>query len=300
MDSAMIELSGAIDMVEGYLPDMAGAPMVMRISPDMLPVMVASVDYDGMDVHAISAFATEHLDAEFERIDGVASVDATGLVTETVTVSLDADKIAALNEKVKAGVDAKMADASKKIADGRAELADGKAKLTSGKTELANQKNAIYAELAAGSAQLNGILSQLSSLNAQQQTLTAAKAALEAAIESFLTENEQIAAIADAIAQMGAAFPGTIEEILAMTEEEFLALRDQVAAQLLPTDPELAMLVAGIDYDTLLQMKASYDAAQAGIGELESQLGELSGTIEQLQTGYQQAQDAYIQLESGK
>ena len=33
--------------------------MLRKISPDMLPVMVASVDMDGMDVKEISAFADE-------------------------------------------------------------------------------------------------------------------------------------------------------------------------------------------------------------------------------------------------
>ena len=51
----------------------------MKISPDMLPVMVASVDMDGMDVKEISAFADETVRPAFERIDGVATVSYTHL-----------------------------------------------------------------------------------------------------------------------------------------------------------------------------------------------------------------------------
>ena len=50
MDSAMIELSSNVDLVSGQMDDAVGTPMLMKISPDMLPVMVASVDMDGMDV----------------------------------------------------------------------------------------------------------------------------------------------------------------------------------------------------------------------------------------------------------
>ena len=57
------------------MDDAVGTPMLMKISPDMLPVMVASVDMDGMDVKEISAFADETVMPAFERIDGVASVE---------------------------------------------------------------------------------------------------------------------------------------------------------------------------------------------------------------------------------
>lgn len=96
MDSAMIELSSNVDLVSGQMDDAVGTPMLMKISPDMLPVMVASVDMDGMDVKEISAFADETVMPAFERIDGVASVDATGLVEQQVTVTLDQAKIDAL------------------------------------------------------------------------------------------------------------------------------------------------------------------------------------------------------------
>ena len=43
MDSAMIELSGNIDLVAGQLDDAVGAPMMLKMSPDMLPVVAASV-----------------------------------------------------------------------------------------------------------------------------------------------------------------------------------------------------------------------------------------------------------------
>ena len=70
MDSAMIELSSNVDLVSGQMDDAVGTPMLMKISPDMLPVMVASVDMDGMDVKEISALADETVMPAFERIDG--------------------------------------------------------------------------------------------------------------------------------------------------------------------------------------------------------------------------------------
>ena len=132
MDSAMIELSSNVDLVSGQMDDAVGTPMLMKISPDMLPVMVASVDMDGMDVKEISALADETVMPAFERIDGVASVDATGLVEQQVTVTLDQAKIDALNDKVLAGVDSGLADAQRELREGQAKVADGKAKLAEG------------------------------------------------------------------------------------------------------------------------------------------------------------------------
>ena len=152
MDSAMIELSSNVDLVSGQMDDAVGTPMLMKISPDMLPVMVASVDMDGMDVKEISAFADETVMPAFERIDGVASVDATGLVEQQVTVTLNQVKIDALNDKVLAGVDSGLADAQRELREGQAKVADGKAKLAEGEAALESQKGSALDKLAQGIA----------------------------------------------------------------------------------------------------------------------------------------------------
>ena len=164
MDSAMIELSSNVDLVSGQMDDAVGTPMLMKISPDMLPVMVASVDMDGMDVKEISAFADETVMPAFERIDGVASVDATGLVEQQVTVTLDQAKIDALNDKVLAGVDSGLADAQRELREGQAKVADGKAKLAEGEAALESQKGSALDKLAQGSAQVDGASATLSAL----------------------------------------------------------------------------------------------------------------------------------------
>lgn len=300
MDSAMIDLSSSTDLVRDALPDTASSPMLMRISPDMLPVMVASVDCTGMDVNEVSALVADSLDAEFERLDGVASVSATGLVTDQITVTLDQEKIKALNEKVKQGIDAQMAEAQAKIDEGRAEIADGKAQLTAGQTQLADQKTALYAQLAAGSAKVDAAIAQLSSLSGQQQAISAAKETLQAAVDAYLSQNEQLAQIAAALQQLGISFPATLEELIAMDPAEFTALRDMAAAQLALTNPELAALVAGLDQAQLSQLLSAYQAAEQALGELEQQLNQLDQMQQELEQGLSQAQDGYAQLEAGK
>lgn len=47
MNAVSIEMSNTIDQIKGSLPENSGTPVMMQITPDMLPVLVASVDVDG-------------------------------------------------------------------------------------------------------------------------------------------------------------------------------------------------------------------------------------------------------------
>ena len=46
MDSAMIEMNASLDQIADSLPEAAGSPVLMKINPDMLPIMVLAVDSD--------------------------------------------------------------------------------------------------------------------------------------------------------------------------------------------------------------------------------------------------------------
>lgn len=296
MDSAMIELSSNVDLVSGQMDDAVGTPMLMKISPDMLPVMVASVDMDGMDVKEISAFADETVMPAFERIDGVASVDATGLVEQQVTVTLDQVKIDALNDKVLAGVDSGLADAQRELREGQAKVADGKAKLAEGEAALESQKGSALDKLAQGSAQVDGASATLSALLSEETTLTANQKAFEAerdgythAKQGYEGINTALAGARDTARQAAAAAAkqGVLDNVNALlaqmgrpavgTYEEAAA----VYAQLQQTQPGLPALpdpaVVGeqaaaavpANVDALLALDdASFEAFKAQAGAL--------------------------------
>ena len=96
MDSAMIDMNGKIDLVKGQFDDAVGAPTLMKINPDILPVMIASVDVDGKDALEASSIVSETVMPAMERVQGVASVDAMGLVEKSIRVTLDQEKICLL------------------------------------------------------------------------------------------------------------------------------------------------------------------------------------------------------------
>ncbi len=178
MDSAMVKLSSALDLIQ--LPDMVGTPMLLELSPDMLPTMVVSVDYDGKDIYELSEFAEDIVVPYLERQDGTANVETAGLIHQYIEVRLDQAMIDEINDDLLAQVNEKLDDAKKELDDGIAKLEEAKEQMAAGKKELENQQNATANQLAEASKQLNQALATKAAYEAQVTTLQAQKAALEA------------------------------------------------------------------------------------------------------------------------
>ena len=147
MDSAMIEMNASLDQISGSLPDGAGSPVLMKINPDMLPIMVLAVDSDNMARNELSEFTSSTVIPALERVDGVASVSGSGLVESQIRVELDQAKIDELNDKVLAAIDSSLAEAEKQLKDSRKQIEDGKKKLE-------EQSGTAYAQLVAAAQQL--------------------------------------------------------------------------------------------------------------------------------------------------
>lgn len=153
MDSAMIEMNAALDQLSGSLPDAAGSPILMKINPDLLPIMVLAVDSDSMARQELSEFTTSTVIPALERVDGVASVSGSGLLESQIRIELDQSRIDALNEKVLTAIDGSLADAEKQLKATRKQINEGKKKLE-------EQSGTAYAQLVAAAGQLSGIKDQ--------------------------------------------------------------------------------------------------------------------------------------------
>lgn len=153
MDSAMIEMNAALDQLSSSLPDAAGSPILMKINPDLLPIMVLAVDSDSMARQELSEFTTSTVIPALERVDGVASVSGSGLLESQIRIELDQSRIDALNEKVLTAIDGSLADAEKQLKATRKQITEGKKKLE-------EQSGTAYAQLVAAAGQLSGIKDQ--------------------------------------------------------------------------------------------------------------------------------------------
>ncbi|CEJ73208.1 acriflavin resistance protein [[Clostridium] sordellii] len=163
MDSAMIDLSGKVDLVKGQLDDEVGAPTLMKMNPDMMPIMVASVDINNKNIKEASNIVKKDIIPSFERIDGVASVDAMGVIEESVKVTLDDSKIEKLNNKLKSSIDSKMKSSQDELNKAKNEIAKGKAELKNQSEDKSKELNEGSSAIKTGKSQLQGAIDQLSS-----------------------------------------------------------------------------------------------------------------------------------------
>ena len=122
MDSAIIEINGSLDLLKPNWDDSIGTPMIMRLNPDMLPIMVASVDIEDMEAPEVTKLIRETLLPEFESIVGVASVEGVGLIEENIQVIINRDKIERLNRKILKSVDSELANAEDELLKAKKEL----------------------------------------------------------------------------------------------------------------------------------------------------------------------------------
>lgn len=195
MDSAMVKLSTAVDQLE--LPETAGQPSLIEISPDLMATMYTAVDCEGMDIFELTEFAKDNVIPYLERQSGVASVDPTGLVEKSVEIRLDRKKIDEINAKVLALAEEKLDDAQAELDDAKSDLNKGKSELEKGKKELEEQQETTTDELAQYSKQLDEAMATKAAYSSQVTGLEASKKGLEAEKKAY--EDNKIQATYDQI-----------------------------------------------------------------------------------------------------
>jgi len=151
MNGASLEIRENLDQIKSYWDDSIGSPIIMKMNPDMLPVMIAAVGVEGMSAAEISELTQNEIIPELESIEGVASASATGLLEESVHVIIRQEKIDVINEQVFGAIDTEFLDAEEELAEGRQEIYDGQKELEDAKLEIEDSK----AELAESQTELD-------------------------------------------------------------------------------------------------------------------------------------------------
>ncbi len=92
MDSVIIEINSNLDLIKGAWNDSIGNPMIIRINPDMLPVMISAVDMKDVDIAQVSRIAEEQIIPELESVEGVASVTGGWSFRGKIQVTISPEK----------------------------------------------------------------------------------------------------------------------------------------------------------------------------------------------------------------
>ncbi len=260
MDSASLEIREKLDQIKPYWDESVGNPIIMKLNPNMLPIMVAAVGMEGMTISEISDYTKNQLLPELESIEGVASASASGLLQEQVNVIIREDKIAAVNKQIFDAIDEEMADAKKEIEDGKKELADGKQELADGWKEI--DENVADMEEAK-----NDLFHNKNELTYNKQDLENGKWHLQGqkdAVAAQLAENH--AKLIDAKSQI-AAGKGAIQSSMAQMQQQLSAIEGKES--LLTAQSALAAYKTANGMDDTAAMMTPWESVKESFGATE-------------------------------
>ncbi|MCH5250277.1 MAG: efflux RND transporter permease subunit [Lachnospiraceae bacterium] len=140
MNAVSLEIRENLDQIKSYWDDSVGNPIIMKLNPDMLPIMIAAVGGVGMTNAEVSEMTQNTVIPELESIEGVASASATGLLEESVNVIIRQEKIDAINVQVFGYIDDEMEEAVQELADAKQDIYDGQKEIDEAKVELEENK----------------------------------------------------------------------------------------------------------------------------------------------------------------
>lgn len=269
MDSVVIEIQQSLDQISGQWDDSIGTPMIMKVNPDMLPVLAAAVDVDGMDAAKLSEYVENELSPAIESLEGVASVTTTGQLEEGVQVTLNQDKIDALNKKVQKSIDKQFAKSQKEIDANKKKVEDGQSSINTGSDQLTDAINQTMDKQQELLKTEKDLKNQLADLKKQQKSLSQIQSGIQTfmqsdaytGIVSVLKDNPQLAESEEMKAQ--------IKQLNKVVKEQFAALSS-----------------LGITVNTYEDLPA----ASAEVGKL----------LTQVNTGIKTIESAQKKVESGK
>lgn len=282
MDSVSLEMRENLDQIESYWDDSIGSPIIMKLNPSMMPVMIAAVEQDDMDSVEITSLVNDELLSELESLEGVASVNTSGEVEESVQVIIREDKIKSMNNKIADALGVSFADAREEMADAESELDNAQAELDSGKAQMESGKTAMASQLSGAKSQLqskqmdvlksevdlDNKLAQIEESEAEliksEQELAKQEQQLLEAEQAKTTLPQKLSELNAQKAQLEAGIVSL--EALKNSEEYkgYLKLKEQ-----------LSQAEAAGDQETAEYLRAQIEAAEA---EMATQLGSLGLT----------------------
>lgn len=300
MDAISVDIREKISLIEGAWPESVGTPYLMKINPNILPVMIAAVDLDGADVTELTSFLNDTLINKLEGIAGVASISTSGAIEKQMNVLLSQEKIDAVNEKMQAALADQFDKADAELADAKTELENGKQELQNGHETLREEMGKAEGEIYSGKAQLDTAdaaisaaleqadeqLPELKSQSKKMDQLIATLDQLEAAQAAF---DEQIAAIEAREDLTQEQRDAAIEQITSSVEYH------QVQIALDQIDDSLDEM--GLNRQTI---RTTASALKESVSGLESAMEYLEETQDGLSDGKITLEDAIAQMNEKK
>ena len=140
MNGVSLEIRENLDQIKSYWDDSVGNPIIMKLNPDMLPVMIAAVGGNNMTSAEVTELTQNTIIPELESIEGVASASATGLLEESVHVIIRQEKVDLINEQIFGSIDKEIDETKEELEEKKQEVYDGQSELADARKELADSE----------------------------------------------------------------------------------------------------------------------------------------------------------------
>ncbi|MBO5489790.1 MAG: efflux RND transporter permease subunit, partial [Eubacterium sp.] len=330
MGTTTVDMRETLDMTTAQWDDSIGSPTIMKMNPDMMPIMVTALDYKDAETTEVTKKVAQDIVPELESVEGVASVTTTGAVEKQVSVIIQQDKLDEMNKKVQDAIEGKFEESEKKIADGEKKMEDGSENLQSksdsaaeqmakGETKLNDASDKIKDGLKEIESQITQVKEQQKTLNTNAKstkqglatiaanikkieptvkTLTTLKEQLEKTQSSLTALRSQESSLSKQIEVLGDAAPQELKTSLATVQAQIKVIEEGLSKQ-------------GMNETTLAtkvkEVNTNLTSAQSGLTELQKQQKSLQEAQKKIQTaqkkinsGLKKLGDAKKKLEKGK
>lgn len=290
MDSVTIEMRENLDQISGFWPEEIASPMIMKLNPDMLPVLVTAVSAKGKDAVESSRIIEDEVIPEVESVEGVASVMATGNITETVEVTLNQEKIDGLSDDIKEEMQAQLDEAKRVLDEAKDQVQSGKNALASGKNQASSGIGQAESQISIKSEELKQaqleITEKMAQLNVSETQLNQSYAVVKAGREAAEAQLESLEDTKESYDKAVARLEELNKKGENLTEEE-----KAEKAQLESLTAKLKPIVATYE--------ATKEELTAALAKLVEQEEDLEDAKEQMAAGKKQLEDMQTQVNNG-
>lgn len=290
MDSVTIEMRENLDQISGFWPEEIASPMIMKLNPDMLPVLVTAVSAKGKDAVESSRIIEDEVIPEVESVEGVASVMATGNITETVEVTLNKEKIDGLSDDIQEEMQAQLDEAKRALDEAKDQVQSGKNALASGKNQASSGIGQAEAQISIKSEELKQaqleITEKMAQLNVSETQLNQSYAVVKAGREAAEAQLESLEDTKESYDKAVARLEELNKKGDNLTEEE-----KAEKAQLESLTAKLKPIVATYE--------ATKEELTAALAKLVEQEEDLEDAKEQMAAGKKQLEDMQTQVNNG-
>lgn len=278
MDSVSLDIREKLDLVSAYWSDDIGSSTIMKLNPDMLPILVAAVDVEDMSIVDVTDYVEQQVIPVLESTEGVASVSSQGLFEEQVNVVINQKKIDEVNEKIKEALTSKLDEAKDQLDAANEEI-------TTNKSELTQKTEEFYEGIRTGEATIQESKAELLK---SEILLEVSETQLNQNEETMKTLKETVTKLEKALAELESMLEseqveGTVqvvEDLVTQTKDSMI----QIDAQLKDLEKTKTSVEKNIETVTSsttmseVEKEAALQALNASLEQVNSAIDELTAT----------------------